>query len=362
MITYIEDFKMSGNRDYRNDPPSHQRLAARHAEANKKRSPEYSSARNNREYAPNQYPLEEYPQSRRVFTTDRDNLQDYRKEYNEKYPRLEGPSPNFNQRHSPKQRDIIDHRRQRPVSPRYSETQVREDRWKNDHRNIANPGHRLSPPYRDRERNHRYEEGRTSPNHNKGRGPNYKEERSMRPDYRPHDYAGTSNARERPERYTENNMKYEYNTSYDRRGTERVRSSVGHHDYEREHTQADRISSKQHPTQNEKYPKNRDRAISPNHSKEYYKHRPGSYKKSRSREPRPIRETSQPQSSRSIKEKGKDVEYENHKDVSIDHSREKSKSNSITSKKRQLNSRSRERSREGSHNSAKEDSAQKVKR
>jgi len=159
-------------------------------------------------------------------------------------------------------------------------------------------------------------------------------------------------------------MKYECNTSYDRRGKERVRSSVGCHDYEREHTNAqiDRISMKQHPTQNEKYPQRRDREISPNHSKEYYKHRPGSYKKSRSREPRPIRETDQPHSSRHIKEITKDGEYKNRKNISPDNSRERSKSNSIKSKKRKRYSGSRERSRERSHHSGKEDFAKNVKR
>jgi len=136
---------MSGNRDYRNDPPSHQRLAARQASADRKRSPKYSSARNNHEHTPSQYPLDEYPQSRRVFTTDRNHLQDHRREYNEKHPRQERQPPNYYQRHSPKQRDIIDPRRQRSVSPRHSETQVREDRWYNDHRNIGTPGQRLSP-------------------------------------------------------------------------------------------------------------------------------------------------------------------------------------------------------------------------
>merc|ERR1719211_27236 len=189
---------MSGNRDYRNDPPSHHRLAARQAAANRRRSPEYPSPRNNHEYESNQYPLEEYPQSRRVFTVGRDHMQDYRREYNDKYPHQEREPPNYYKRYSPKPRDPIDHRRPRSISPRHSRTEVSEDRWNNYHRNIRNPGHRLSPAYRDKEGHQRYEERQISPNRDRGRSPKYQEERSIRSDYRQNDYAGTSNSRERP--------------------------------------------------------------------------------------------------------------------------------------------------------------------
>ena len=146
---------MSSSRDYRSDPPSHQRLAARQA-AQRSRSPEYMTNQRNYPQSSQQYGAEDYSQTRRVFTSDRDHRQHNTRDYNNMNyysPQMEGRrSPNYyHEQHTPSQHSNIQSKyvRRHSPSPNHSQSfRMRQDnKWHADYRNRRSPPRSdLAPP------------------------------------------------------------------------------------------------------------------------------------------------------------------------------------------------------------------------
>ena len=377
---------MSNSRDFRSDPPSHQRLAARQAAASSHRSPDYPSDRHGYEQPREQYQPENYPQTRRVFTNDRDHRQDDRRDYTEDvhtYRSQARRSPNYYQQHPQQhtnmqeyQRRRNDHRRSATPTNRPESFEVkREDKWYDDRRNMRRspPRSAPSPAYQSGQPQQRYERGRYSPTHEKGREHKDKDGRGSRTEYREYKNDTTSHVRDQIERFSERNRN-EYESAHGSRiKVERKQSSDGYRSYEQEHGRAlidDRISDKKDSIKMEDRYRKRERSASPGHKKEDNRQSKRNKDRSWSREPKPTRNVEQAHSSRTTKEMD-DAGYkkEKHKQNS---SRERSKSHSHSERK-QIHNREEKlandeeqeqhsRSRERSHQSSKGDPSSKIKR
>ena len=172
---------MSSSRDYRSDPPSHQRLAARQAAQKRNRSPEYMTDPRNYPHPSSQYGSEDYSQSRRVFTSDRDHREDNRRSYDDMHyysPQREGRrSPNYYNQHYSQPSNVgpgygrRDDRRHSP-SPNHSQSfrVPQEDKWHDDYRNRRSPFKSSAlPPDLQRPGPSSYQSEKYSPPHEKRR-------------------------------------------------------------------------------------------------------------------------------------------------------------------------------------------------
>ena len=358
---------MSGSRDYRNDPPSHQRMAARQAAASRRLSPEYSSRP--RHEQTNNYPLEDYPQSRRVFTSDRDHKQERRREYNDDHRSQERRSSLNYQQHSPQSRNMFEDKKRydirRSTSPGSSNQMRREDRWEGDPRNLRRSHNRSPPPIQNREGQQRYDERRVMQEYDRAREPGYIYDKGGRNDYRNYDGASHLSHREQPERFQESERKYKNESSLNNRNVEhrykeRRQPADEYYGYDRaaSSNNTNRHSIREEQCKRKEYPRSRDKAPSPSYRKENYREQQIHRERSYSREPRQGQNFEQARSSRSYKDLHNDANVKSQKYSSRDGSREKSKSGSATDKKRSRHSRSQERIQQPSN----EDTLQVTKR
>ena len=340
---------MSGNRDYRHDPPSHQRLATRQAAASRKRSPEYPSIQHSSERSSRNYPLEDYPQTRRVFTSDNEHSR-YDKEYG--YAPRERTPPGYQKRNSPvPYRDEHDSRRQ-IVKLSHSSTNlsipVTEERdWRREDCLKSRRSTQRSPPsdYRDRQQKPRYEEERMSTG--------YRREESH---YSERQYTSDrhSNVNEHFERSSENKRQYDRNISHESKYKQRIESHTTYdgHAHAINRADVDR-NSRQEPIRNE-HRKSYERRASPNYGKEPHR---DSYRceGTDTREQRSSRKSDHIESHRNLTDAIKTEDYQSAKSSSHGRSRERSKSSASISKKRHRRSNSRD-------NVHKRDSPSKSKR
>ena len=249
---------MSGNRDYTNNPPSHHRHEARHPVGSKKRSPEYHAARHKHEADPN-YPLEDYPESRKVYKNDYNDKSAKRKVYNHSnnQKRLRSPQPH---QYSPEPRNTMDHRRhdiRNTISSRDSSNHHEDYSWYNDEGMDAGPSYRSSSPHYQESRKRRHEDSDTHSSNNI-RKSSYKSERHAKEEYDYRDQPGTSDFRETREIHYKDRIRHDENKySHDHKEKRREHSLDSHHRYD------SKVSSRDHHLQSEKYHHKQDRHLSP---------------------------------------------------------------------------------------------------
>ena len=236
---------MGGNREYRNDPPPHHRYESRHGAGNMNRTPEHHSSRYSHDLE-EQYPLEDYPQSRRVYTTDRSDKND-RRDYNHSGHSKSRHPADVHQDY-PRSRDTKQHMTYE--SPRHSRDNHEDYAWYNDGGVDERSSYRHSSPSYDTPKRRRDEYPDNSTRYS-DRNTNYKRERREKSYHDYNDRPSASDYRENKEFYPDNRIKHKQDKSYQHEEESKRSFHDSHHNY-------DNKSASKHHLRNETYSRERD--------------------------------------------------------------------------------------------------------